>query len=155
MLAERQAAVSKIKVTGKVSRGTLGGKPFTVTLWSWSCPRCGAWGCTPGWRGIYEEGRAHAQECREAPVQLIYAVRLPSYTWWTDPEAVYGIPLTSHEVNTEDPRLAVKYMDFPQNHPRDRQAAIVAHTSSGIRALDMTPAAAMKYREEWEHAEQS
>ena len=147
--------MSRIKVTGKISRGTLGGKPFAVTLWSWICPSCGAWDCTPGWRGIYAGAREHARQCREVPVQLIYAVRLPDYTWWTDPAAAYGIALTAHEVNTEDPRLAVKYMDFPPGHPRDRQAAIVAHTAAGVRVLDMTPAAAAKYREEWERARQS
>lgn len=130
----------------------------SFTIWEWHCLSCGQHGTEMSWRFSYADADYHARRCNKKPIRLVYAVRLPNYMWYTDPCFVQGIPGTDGEAEVEASFMAVRYMDFPHNAPRDRQAAVVvkvASRSGVLRVLDMTPAAAMAYRQAWLTTEQS
>jgi hypothetical protein len=142
--------VKRVKVRGYRTYAVIEGEHVTWTIWGWRCNQCNqADGSTWSWNEAYAEAVEHAKTCAKKPVQLVYAIRLPGYTWYTDPTGACGIAGSGHEAAADEPPGAVKYMDFPPDTPRDIQAAVAVHTPVGMRIMDMTVRAAMKYREEW------
>lgn len=134
---------------------TTNGNRISFVVWGWRCLVCNdVGGSACDWRSAYDEGDAHARFCSGTPLRLIYAVRLPAWNWYIDPIVVQGIPGTSHEVEAADSSMAVRYMNFPMGTSVDRQAAVVVKDGkNGLRVMDMTPNAAMSYRQSWLQAE--
>lgn len=147
--------MKRVRVRGHRTRTESGRHKIDFTIWGWRCLVCndaGGSGCD--WRSAYDEGNAHARACNGTPLQLIYAVRLPTWGWYIDPMVIHGIPGTSHEVEAADSPMAVRYMNFAADTSVDRQAAVVVKDGKNdVRVLDMTPNAAMCYRQNWLQAE--
>lgn len=147
--------MKRVRVRGHRTYTTNGEHKIDFTVWGWRCLVCNeAGGSACDWRSAYDEGNAHARACNGTPLQLIYAVRGPSWNWFTDPIVAHGIPGTSHEAEAADSSMAVRYMSFAMGASMDRQAAVVIKDGkNGVRVLDMTPVAAQWYRQNWLQAE--
>lgn len=145
-----EAQVSRVKVKGHPAYAEIGDRTIRIVVWGWRCPNCAKHGAETALARACDEGRKHAKSCDKKPVQLVYAVRSPTYQWYTDPCFVQGDPGTDREAEVEASPMAVRYRDFPYDAPRDRAAAVVVKVPGRpgvLLVLDMTPAAAMQYRQ--------